>query len=69
MKQVKTWDDILTHPLIVKSDCIKDYDGKGKHMIGCIDGYEFEANNSTIELGNIKELCYEINNRLQKIEG
>lgn len=60
------WEQIINYPLIDKKECVKDYDGKGKHMIVCIDGWEFEANNSTIEIGNLKELSYEVNNRLQK---
>ena len=35
-------------------------------MIECIEGWRFEANNSTIEIGNLKELYYEINERLYK---
>ena len=68
MKVLKTWEDIKNHPLINAKECVRDYDGKGKHMVVCVDGYEFEANNSTIEIGNIKELCYEVNSRLQKRE-
>jgi len=62
------WEQIINHPLIDKKECVKDYDGKGKHMIVAIDGYRFEANNSTIEIGNLKELTYEICNRIYKDE-
>lgn len=65
-KKVKTLAEIKSDPRIV--DVIKDYDGNGKHMIECAKGYGFEANNSTIEIGNVKELCYEVNERLIKQE-
>lgn len=45
---------------------VKDYDGYGRHMVECKPGFRFEANSSTIEIGSIKELCYEINERLYK---
>lgn len=63
-KKVRTEADIKADPRVC--DFIKDYDGKGKHMIECIEGWRFEANSSTIEIGNLRELCYEINERLYK---
>lgn len=66
MKKVKTITDILSDERI--ESLIKDYDGYGKHMVECKPGFRFEANSSTIEIGNIKELCYEINERLNKEE-
>lgn len=65
-KKVKTLADIKADPRI--DEFIKDYDGYGKHMVGCIKGWRFEANNSTIEIGNMKELCYEVNERLYREE-
>ena len=62
MKKVKSKEDIKMHPLIV--DFIENYNGKGRHMVECKEGYKFESFNSTIEIGTIKELCYEINERL-----
>jgi hypothetical protein len=64
MKKVKNIKDILADPRIER--VIKDYDGYGKHMVECKKGFRFEANNSTIEIGNIKEICYEVNERLEK---
>ncbi len=66
MKKVKTIADIKVDVRI--DEFIQDYDGKGRHMVGCKIGYRFESFNSTIEIGNIKELCYEINERLKKEE-
>ena len=65
-RKVKTLLEIKADLRI--EEVIKDYDGRGKHMIGCIKGWRFEANNSTIELGNIKELCYEVNERMYRDE-
>lgn len=61
-KKVRTFEDIKADPRIC--EFIKDYDGYGKHMVECIKGWRFEANNSTIEIGNMKELCYEVNERM-----
>lgn len=66
MKKVKSIDDIKADPRIERF--IKDYDGKGKHMVECKDEFYFESCNSSSEIGNIKELCYEINERLYKKE-
>ena len=66
MKKVKTLKDILSDERI--ESFVKDYDGYGKHMVECKTGYRFEANSSTIEIGNMKEICYEINERLNKEE-
>ena len=63
-----TWEQIINHPLIKKEECVKDYDGKGKHMVVAIDGYRFESFNSTIEIGNLRELTAEIKERLHKNE-
>jgi len=65
-KKVKTEADIKADPRI--DEFIKNYDGYGKHMVGCKTGFRFEANSSTIEIGNMKELCYEVNERLYKDE-
>jgi len=62
MVKVRTLEMILNDPRIER--VIKDYDGRGRHMVECKDGYVFESCSSTIEIGNIKELCDEINNRL-----
>lgn len=66
MKKVRTLEDIKNDPRI--EEFIKDYDGKGRHMVACKDGYQFESFSSTIEIGNISELCFEINERLNKVE-
>jgi len=63
-KKVKSIADIKADPRI--DEFIPDYDGKGKHMVSCKDGFRFESFSSTVEHGNIKELCYEINERLYK---
>ena len=62
MPKVKNLKTILSDPRIER--VITDYDGKGRHTVECKDGYVFESCSSTIEIGNIKELCDEINNRL-----
>lgn len=64
MEWVYNLEQIKADPRI--ESFIKDYDGRGKHMVECKAGYRFEANNSTIEIGNIKELCDEVNQRLYK---
>lgn len=61
-KKVRSLADILADPRI--ENFIRDYDGYGKHMVTCKDGYRFESCSSTIEIGNMKEICYEINERL-----
>lgn len=63
MKTVKTLSDIKSDPRIVRFE--KDYDGYGKHMVECIDGYRFEGDR-TIEIGTIKEICYSINTNLEQ---
>lgn len=62
-KKVKTLQDIKNDPRI--SNVIVDYDGRGKHMVECIDGLKFESCSSTVEIGTVAELCDEINNRLE----
>lgn len=62
-KKVKTLADIVADNRIV---CVQlNYDGKGKHMIECKDGYKFE-NERTVDIGTIKELVYSVNNWLDK---
>lgn len=43
---------------------IYNYDGRGRHMVECKEGYRFEGER-TIEIGSIKEICYSINNNLE----
>lgn len=62
-KKVRTEADIKADARI--ENFIRDYDGYGKHMVECKKGFRFEANSSTIEIGNMKELCYEVNERLE----
>jgi hypothetical protein len=63
MKKVKTMKDIVADPRIESIHL--DYDGtKGKHMVECKDGYQFEGER-TIEIGTVKEICYSINNWLE----
>lgn len=64
-KKVKTLKDIKGDPRIERIEI--DYDGRGKHMAECKDGFRFE-NERTIEIGNIKEICYSINTWLEKEE-
>lgn len=63
MKQVKTIADIENDPRIDRF--IKNYDGFGVHMVECKDGYKFE-NERTIDIGSVKDICYCINNYLEK---
>ena len=62
-KKVRNIRDIKADPRIER--VIIDYDGKGRHMVESKGFFRFESCNSTIEIGNIKELCEEVNNRLQ----
>lgn len=64
MKLVKTISDIKNDPRI--ANVWFHYDGHGRHMVECIDGYKFE-NERTIEIGNVKEICYSINNNLEVV--
>ena len=64
MTKIKTLAEIIAHPLIDR--VIEDYDGRGRHMVECKDGYRFESFSSTIEIGSIKELCDCINNWMEK---
>lgn len=64
MKKVATIQDILSDERI--ESFIRDYDGYGKHMVECKKGFRFSTNSSTIEIGSVKEICYEINEHLDK---
>lgn len=66
MKKVRTEADIRSDERI--ESFIRDYDGRGVHMIECKPEYHFTTNNSSCEIGNMKEICYEINERLEKKE-
>jgi len=63
-KKVKNWKDIVNDERI--ENAIRNYDGYGVHYIECKKGYRFSNFNSTIEHGNIKELCDSINEDLYK---
>lgn len=62
-KKVKNLLDIYSDKRIGRF--VKNYDGYGKHMVECEDGWRFEGER-TIEIGNIKEICYSINNNLER---
>jgi hypothetical protein len=61
-KKVRSLSDISIDPRIER--IIIDYDGHGKHMIECKSGFKFESCSSSVEVGSIKQLCFEINERL-----
>jgi hypothetical protein len=61
MKKVKSLNDIKADSRIESIHV--DYDGKGKHMVECKEGFRFE-NERTIEIGTVKQICYSINNIL-----
>jgi hypothetical protein len=63
-KKVRTINDIKADPRI--ENVIMNYDGKS-HYVECKDGYKFEGER-TIDIGRVGELCYCINNCLEKTE-
>jgi hypothetical protein len=65
MKKVKTLEDIKNDTRI--EDIYINYDSKGIHSVVCKDGYKFEGER-TQEIGNIKDICYSINNNLEANE-
>lgn len=62
MKLVRNLKDIQSDERIERF--VRNYDGYGKHLIECVDGYRFEGDR-TIEIGSISEICYSINNNLE----
>lgn len=60
-KKVKSIEDIKNDLRI--DDLIIGYDGRGKHMVECKTGFNFEGER-TIDIGTIKEICYSINEYL-----
>jgi len=63
MKKVKTLLDIEKDKRVER--VIKDYDGKGKHMVEFKDGFKLNGETS-IDIGNTKDLCYGVNEQLEK---
>ncbi len=61
-KKLKTLIDIQKDQRIERVEL--NYDGKGRHMVECKDGYRFEGER-TIDIGNISELCGAINDWLE----
>lgn len=64
-KKVFTLKQILADPRI--ENFIRDYDGYGRHMVECKDGYKFERER-TIDIGSIAEIADAINWQLEKTE-
>lgn len=60
-KKVSKLTDIMKDERI--EQFIRNYDGPGKHMVACKDGFRFEGDR-TIEIGTIAEICYSINEHL-----
>lgn len=65
MKKVHTIKQILADSRIELF--VKNYDGPGKHMVECKDGYNFEKER-TIDIGSVKEICDAINDWLESNE-
>lgn len=61
-KKVRTVAQIIADPRIERF--IDGYDGRGKHMVECKDGYRFENTEGTIDIGTIAEICESINDYL-----
>jgi len=64
-KKVKTEADIKADPRV--DEFIRNYDGYGKHMVACKTGWNFERER-TIDIGNMKEICDAINEKLESNE-
>lgn len=63
-KTVRTVKDIQEDERIDRF--IKNYDGPGKHMVECKDGYRFEGER-TIDIGTVAEICDSINKNLEPV--
>ena len=64
-KKVRTEADIKADPRI--DEFIRNYDGYSKHMVACKTGFNFERER-TIDIGNMKEICEAINEKLESNE-
>lgn len=60
--KVKTIKDIRKDSRI--ADFIHNYDGRGRHFVECKEGFRFEGE-TTCAIGSVKEICEDINERLE----